>query len=68
MLAREVFDEPKYVSLNGVNVSLDAPIIPQVIEILRPVLGQENAEQQSRRFIQLWKNFGKEQTTLEQWV
>ncbi|MHA1909583.1 MAG: hypothetical protein ACW98Y_19950 [Candidatus Thorarchaeota archaeon] len=68
MLAREVFDEPKYVSLNGVNVSLGAPIIPQVIEILRPVLGQDNAEQQSRRFIQLWKNFGKEQTTLEQWV
>jgi flap endonuclease-1 len=68
LLAREVFDEPNYISLNGVSVALGAPVVSQVIDILNPVLGYENAEQQSRRFVQLWKNFGKEQTTLEQWV
>ncbi|MFW9849965.1 MAG: hypothetical protein ACFFF4_12575 [Candidatus Thorarchaeota archaeon] len=68
LLAREVFDEPNYLSSKGINISLGAPLVHSIQEILSPVFGNENAESQSRTFVQLWKDFGKQQTTLEQWV
>jgi len=68
VIAREVFEEPKFISLNGIQIKLNPPNVHHFLELLEPIVGRENAERQSRRMVLLWKNFNKEQTTLEQWV
>ncbi|MFW9931398.1 MAG: hypothetical protein ACFFDR_01990 [Candidatus Thorarchaeota archaeon] len=68
LIAREVFEEPSYISTKGMNLSLCAPIPHQLIEILEPVLGREHAETQANVIVKLWKSFGTHQSTLEQWV
>ncbi|MFW9953799.1 MAG: hypothetical protein ACFFD3_04525 [Candidatus Thorarchaeota archaeon] len=66
--ARSMFEEANYISLNGVITNLNPPLVPKLIHLLEPIIGQENAERQSNHILKLWKDFGKEQTTLEQWV
>lgn len=68
LIAREVFDEYSYISTKGINVSLCAPIPHQLMEILEPLLGSENAERQAAIIIKLWKSFSTRQSTLEKWV
>ena len=66
--AREVFDEPNYISTNGVRTTLDPPLRPKVESILNPVWGSERTEKYVREIIKLWKNFGREQSSLERWT
>ncbi|MHA1903669.1 MAG: hypothetical protein ACW968_06230 [Candidatus Thorarchaeota archaeon] len=68
VLAREVFDEPSHISVKGIEVTIKPPIVPRLVKILTPVMGQERAEVRTADFVRLWKDFGKEQTTIEQWV
>jgi hypothetical protein len=68
ILAREVFDEPNYLSSSGINVSLRPPMVPSAVRLLGPVLGSEKAEIRVGEAVRLWKDFGRHQTTLEQWV
>jgi len=68
ILAREVFDEPNYLSSSGINVVLRPPMVPSAVRLLRPVLGSEKAETRVGEAVRLWKDFGRQQTTLEQWV
>ncbi len=66
--AREVFDEPNYMSTNGVDLTLKPPIVPRLTRMLGPVLGREKTETKVRELVRLWKKFGKEQSTLESFV
>jgi flap endonuclease-1 len=68
MIARAVFDEPDYLSLKGIKSRLSAPLVPRVLSMLSIVSGQEAAERATRDLVSLWRNFGKEQGTLEQWI
>ncbi|MDF1537704.1 MAG: hypothetical protein P1Q69_02235 [Candidatus Thorarchaeota archaeon] len=68
VLAREVFEEPNFISASGLQIKLNPPNKHNFLGLLEPVVGRENAERQSRQMVHLWKNFNKEQTTLEQWV
>ena len=66
--AREVFDEPNYLSTNGIEARLDPPVVSRVLEVLKPTMGAERAERYASEIVKLWKNFGKEQSTLERWI
>ncbi len=66
--AREVFDEPNYITTKGLQRKLSPPIVSRVSELLTPVMGKERMEKYTREAVQLWKSFGKEQTTMEQWI
>ena len=66
--AREVFDEPNYISTKGVRTRISAPIQSRVESVLRPIWGSERTDKYVREIIKLWKNFGKEQSTLERWT
>ncbi len=68
LLSREVFEESNFISPKGIQIKLNPPNIHDLLSLLEPVVGRENAERQGRRMVNLWKNFNKEQTTLEQWV
>jgi flap endonuclease-1 len=68
ILAREVFDEPTYMSTKGVDLTLKPPVVTRLNRILRPALGKEKAESKTREMVSLWKKFGKEQSTLESYV
>lgn len=68
IVAREVFDEAQFISTEKIHVRLAAPVIPLVLSILEPVVGPEAAERQATAVVKLWKEFRKEQTTLEHWV
>jgi len=66
--AREVFDEPSHISVRGIEVSIRPPVLPRAVRMLTPVMGREKAEVRASDIVRLWKDFGKEQTTMEQWV
>ena len=66
--AREVFDEPTYMSTKGVSLKLRPPVVTRLNRILKPALGGEKAESKTREMVSLWKKFGKEQSTLESYV
>jgi len=66
--AREVFDEPKYLSATHVNNRLSAPIESRARSILEPIWGDEHTTKYLREIINLWKNFGRKQSTLERWT
>jgi len=68
LIAREVFQEPNYISTKGMNIGLGAPLPHLLLEILEPMIGKENAERQTSIVISLWKGYGTHQSTLEQWV
>lgn len=66
--AREVFNEPSYMTAKVEDLSLKPPVITKLIRILEPAMGQKTAEFKVREVVRLWKMFGKTQSTLEQWV
>jgi flap endonuclease-1 len=66
--AREVFDEPGYMSTNGVDLTFKPPMVPRLSRMLVPVLGRDKAEDKTRELVRLWKNFGSKQSTLESFV
>ncbi|MHA1949874.1 MAG: hypothetical protein ACXAAO_07565 [Candidatus Thorarchaeota archaeon] len=66
--AREVFDEPSYISTTGVDLSLKPPVVTRLSHLLGPVLGMDKAESKTRELVRLWKDFGNTQSTLESFV
>lgn len=66
--AREVFDEPSHISVSGIEVLIRPPVLPRVVRMLTPVMGRKKAEIRTSDIVRLWKDFGKEQTTMEQWT
>ena len=68
ILAREVFDEPNYISTNGVRTTLDPPLRSKVEVVLSPIWGSERTEKYVREITRLWKEFGREQSSLERWT
>jgi len=62
------FDEPNYLSSNGISLRLNPPVVSRVLEILKPIMSSERAEKFARQSVHLWREFGREQTTLEQWI
>ncbi len=66
--AREVFDEPSYMSTNGVDLTLKPPVVTRLTRILGLAWGREKAETKTKEIVRLWKKFGKEQSTLESFV
>ncbi|MHA1903458.1 MAG: hypothetical protein ACXADL_07995 [Candidatus Thorarchaeota archaeon] len=68
ILAREVFDEVKYISVNGIKPVFNPPIVPKIIRLLRKVMSTSKAESIAESLIRLWKDYGEVQETLEQWV
>ncbi len=66
--AREVFDEPNYISTNGVRTTLNPPLRSKVEVVLSPIWGSERTEKYVREITRLWKEFGREQSSLERWT
>jgi flap endonuclease-1 len=66
--AREVFDEPNYLTTENYSFSLNPPIVPKLTRLLTPVLSEEATENLVMKSIKLWKGFGNHQSTLEQWL
>lgn len=66
--AREVFNEPSYLSANGVNLTLKPPITTRLEKMLQLFAGKEGAEKKTKEIVRLWKVFGKTQSTLESFV
>jgi flap endonuclease-1 len=67
-IAREVFEEARFISTESIQVKLAPPVIPLVHHILEPIMGVEAAQRQVASLVKSWKDFRKEQTTLEYWV
>jgi len=65
--AREVFDEPNYLSTNGIEARLAPPVVSRVLEILNPIMSAERAEKYAKEMVKLWKGFGKGEAILERW-
>lgn len=68
IVAREVFDEGEYLRIREADLTLKPPLMGGLLEILTPVVGDVRAERIAMELIRLWKDFGKVQTTLEQWI
>jgi len=66
--AREVFDEPSYMSAEGLNLSLNPPLVSKIVRALETLMASEQAESISSRITALWRCFGNRQSTLEQWL
>ncbi|MFX0108374.1 MAG: hypothetical protein ACFE7R_08830 [Candidatus Hodarchaeota archaeon] len=66
--ARESFDEVNYVSVQGLTLKLNPPIIPRMVRMLSVLMSEEKAESATGRFVRLWREFGNQQSTLEQWL
>ncbi|MGY5875413.1 MAG: hypothetical protein RTU30_06685 [Candidatus Thorarchaeota archaeon] len=66
--AREVFDEGRYLSLQGIDLKLKPPLVSKAVRLLSPVTGIERAERTLDSIVRLWKDFGRVQTTLESWI
>ncbi len=66
--AREVFDEPNYLSVEDYRFTFNPPIVPKLIRSLTPVMSEEAAENTVQKMIKLWKGFGNRQSSLEQWL
>ena len=68
VMAREVFDEPSYISTNGIELKLNPPIVPKLARLLRMVMSESAVEVSTEKILKLWKGFGTRQSTLEQWI
>jgi 5'-3' exonuclease len=68
MDGREAFDEARYVSTDGISLSLNPPILSKLQRMLTMFMAEERAEEISHQFIGLWRKFGTHQETLEQWL
>ena len=66
--ARDVFDEAFYLSGADYDLKLNPPIIPRLFRNLEIVMSSESAEPIVQTLTSLWRNFGKHQSTLEQWL
>lgn len=66
--ARAVFDEPEYLLSNKSETDLRPPLPAGMLRLLKPVLGDARAEKQVQTLVQIWKVFGKSQSSLEQWL
>lgn len=66
--AREVFDEPSYMSAENMKFKLHPPLIPKVLRTLETVMPTERAEITTQKITNLWRIFGNHQSTLEQWL
>lgn len=66
--AREVFDEPTYLTTENHKFTLNPPIVPKLMRLLTPVMTEESAETVVQKTIRLWKGFGNHQSTLEKWL
>ena len=66
--AREVFDEPSYMSADKMEFKLKPPLIPKVLRALETVMPGERAEITTQKLTNLWRSFGNRQSTLEQWL
>jgi flap endonuclease-1 len=68
ILAREVFDEPSYISTEGIDLRLNPPIVPKLTRSLRMVMSENAVETSAEKILKLWKGFGTRQSSLEQWI
>ncbi|MFW9794857.1 MAG: hypothetical protein ACFFEE_11170, partial [Candidatus Thorarchaeota archaeon] len=68
IIAREVFDEPNYISTEYHRFSLNPPIVSKLSRLLEPVMSRTALEATVLRMVKLWKGFGNQQSTLEQWL
>lgn len=68
MEAREVFDEGEYLDINETGFTLKPPMTAGFLKLMEPVVGEARAELMMAELVRLWKDFGKVQTTLEQWI
>jgi 5'-3' exonuclease len=66
--ARDVFDEPHFLTMRIDSMSLQPPVKGRVARLLEPALGGELAEHRASEFLRLWKGFGRVQMTLEGWI
>jgi flap endonuclease-1 len=66
--AREIFDEPTYLSTDTYRFGLNPPIVPKLVRILTPVMAEDAVESMVQKMVRLWKGFGNRQSTLEQWL
>ncbi len=66
--AREVFDEPSYLSTDGIDLRLNPPIVPKLTRFLRMVMSENAVETTVEKILKLWKGFGTRQSSLEQWI
>ena len=66
--AREVFDEPVYLSTDGFVLKLNPPIISKLTRSLRMVMSENAVETATDKILKLWKGFGTQQSSLEQWM
>lgn len=68
VIAREVFDEPNYLSVNQYNLTLNPPIASKLTRQLTPIMSTDAAEKTVQKVVKLWKSFGNHQSTLEHWL
>jgi len=68
VLAREVFEESVHLSLACVDLRLKPPILPKLVSLLSPCLGQMKSEIAAEQMTSIWREFGRRQATLEQWT
>ncbi|MBY8997381.1 MAG: hypothetical protein KGD60_06600 [Candidatus Thorarchaeota archaeon] len=66
--AREVFDEPSYLSTDGIDLKLNPPIVPKLTRSLRMMMSENAVETSVEKILKLWKGFGTRQSSLEQWI
>jgi len=66
--AREVFDEPSYLSTDGIDLRLNPPIVPKLTRSLRMVMSENAVQTTVEKILRLWKGFGTQQSSLEQWI
>jgi flap endonuclease-1 len=66
--AREIFDEPSYLTTDTYRFGLNPPIVPKLVRILTPVMQEDAVKSMVQKMIRLWKGFGNRQSTLEQWL
>ncbi len=68
LLAREVFEQTAYISLAGLDIALRPPMVSRLVSILLPCFGRQRSEDSAEQMVSIWRDFGKHQATLEQWV
>ena len=66
--AREVFDEPSYLSTDDIDLRLNPPIVPKLTRSLRMIMSENAVETTVEKILKLWKGFGTRQSSLEQWI
>jgi len=66
--AREVFDEPSYLSTDGIDLRFNPPIVPKLTRSLKMGMSENTVEITVEKILKLWKGFGTQQSSLEQWM